>query len=163
MSYLIKLVKLNTITCPSKSVYTVQIYIAGSVGVLLNAGVMFLGFTSLGGAFVSGCPFRSAFSDVIRLIFELFQTLSKWISCGYPSWRWLRFGIYTSVSVAAAYATYISDTLFSLFFIPAAIPIAHSSQQEVVHKPQKYKISYLAFCAFFLVSLTMTVAMFSEI
>ena len=86
--------KLNTNTSPSTSIYAIQnniiltmiaelgeiddtSFVIGlavdkigvAVQVLLSVGVVFIGFTSLGGAFVSGCPFRSAFSDVIQLIF----------------------------------------------------------------------------------------------
>ena len=66
------LVKLNTKKIPVyqfKNITTSTSF-QGAVEALLSVGMIFLGFTSLGGAFVSGCPFRSAFSDVIRLIFE---------------------------------------------------------------------------------------------
>jgi hypothetical protein len=162
-------VKLNTNTSPSTSVYSVQDNIGHVIGALLSLGVMFLGFTSLGGAFVPGCPFRSAFSGVIRFIFEKLQTLSKRISCGCLSskkLRWLWIGILTLLWVASdaavAYATLISGTWFSLFFFPAAIPIAYSTQQEVVHKPQKYKISHLALWVFLFVSLSMILAVYFE-
>jgi hypothetical protein len=59
------------------SVSAIQHTIGIIVGALLNIGVMFLNFTSLGGAFFSGCPFRSAFSSAIRHIFEKAQTLFK--------------------------------------------------------------------------------------
>ena len=162
-------VKLHTNASPSKSVAAVQEYIGFTIGALLNGGVMFLGFTSLGGAFVSGCPFRSAFSVVIRFIFEKFQTFSKQIQCACFSskrLRWLWIGILTSLwiasDVAVAYATLISGNWFSLFFIPAAIPIAFSAQQEVVRKPQKYKTSHLALWTFLIVSLSMIFAVYFE-
>ena len=133
---------------------------------------MFLGFTSLGGAFVSGCPFRSVFSSVIRHIFEKLQTLSKplrWILCGCLSskrlqWLWIIF--FTSFWVAlgpviTAYTAFSTGTWFSVIFFPAAIPIAYSAQQEAFHKPQKYKISHLALWMFLPVSLLMIFAMWS--
>ena len=52
------------------SISAVQDIIGLTVGILLNLGVMFLVFTSLAGAFFPGCPFRSAFSSVIRFFFE---------------------------------------------------------------------------------------------
>ena len=165
--FISSLVKLNTNSSPSKSVYAVQHNIGHAIGALLSVAVMFLGFTSLGGAFVSGCPFRSAFSGVIRFIFEILQALSKRIPCGCLSskwFRWLWIGTLTFLWVASdaavAYATTISGTWFSLFFIPAAIPIAYSAQQEVVHKPQKYKISHLALWVFLFVSLSMILAIY---
>ena len=162
-------VKLNTNTSPSMSIIGIQERVAQesvtghAVGALLSLGVMFLGFTSLGGAFFPGCPFRSAFSGVIRFVFAKLQTLSKRILCGCHSSKWLRrlwIGtltfLWVATNVAVTYATFISNTWlswFSLFFFPAAIPIAYSAQQEAVHKPQKYKISHLALWVFLLVSL----------
>ena len=137
---------------------------------------MFLGFTSLGGAFVSGCPFRSAFSDVIRLIFENIQTLLKRIDitsrCGRFSLKRLRFlwiGTLALLGVVAdaaiAYATMESRTWsqFSFFFLQAAFPIAYSAQQEGVHKPQKYKISCLATWVFLFVSLLVAFAFYLRV
>ena len=127
---------------------------------------MFLGFTSLGGAFVSGCPFRSVFSSVIRLIFEILQALSKRIPYGCFSSKRLRrlwIGTLTFLWVASdtavAYATFRLGTWFSLFFFPAAIPVAYSAQQEVVHK---YKISHLAAWVFLFVSLSMIFPFYFE-
>ena len=140
-----------------------------AVEALLNGGMMFLGFTSLGGAFIRGCPFRSAFSDVIRLIFENLQTLLKRIDItsrdgcfSSKRFRCLWIGTLTLFGVAAdaaiVYATMNSGTWFSLFFFPAAIPIAYSAQKEAVHKPQKYKISCLALWVVIFVALSMAFA-----
>ena len=74
----------------STSIHAVQENIGNAIGALLSLAVMFLGFTSLGGAFVSGCPFRSAFSGVIRLIFENLQAPRKWITRGGFSSKSLR-------------------------------------------------------------------------
>ena len=133
---------------------------------LLAVGMMFLGFTSLGGAFVPGCPFRSAFSGVIRLIFEILQKLIERITCGCFSskrLRWLWIGTLALLGVAAdaalVYVTVKSRTWSSLFFFPAAIPISYSAQRKAVHKPQKYKISCLSAWMFFFVSLSMSLAL----
>ena len=159
--------KLNTNTSPSTSINAAQPNIGHAIGALLSVAVMFLGFTSLGGAFVSGCPFRSAFSGVIRLIFEILQMVSNWINCGCSlskKLRWLWIATLTLLwfgsNAAVAYATLISSTWFSLFFFPASIPIAYSAQQEVVHKPQKYKVSHLALWVFIFVSLSMILAVY---
>ena len=129
---------------------------------------MFLGFASLGGAFVPGCPFRSAFSSVIRLIFEILQTLSKRIPCGYLSskrLRWLWIGTLTVLWVVSdavvAYGTLIlSGTWFFLLIFLLAIPIAYSAQQEGAHKPQKYNIPRLSAWVFFFLSLSIVFAIY---
>ena len=138
-------VKLNTDTSLSKSVGAVQKSLSYAVGSLLSLGLMFVVFTSLGAAFVSGCPFRSPFSGVIRFIFRTLRTLSKQIPCGCLSskrFRWLWFGtpvILWIASEMAAYATSDSGPLLMLFLFIASVPIAYSAQQEALHKPQKYK------------------------
>ena len=160
----------------SNSDIPVQVYnyihtIGFAIHVLLSVGVMFVGFTSLGGAFISGCPFRSALSDVIRLIFENLLTLLKRITCGYFSskrFRWLWIGAFTLLWVASNAVTVLfsnsldgsfwSDSWLTLFFLPSAIPIAILAQQEVVHKPQNYKISRLAGWVFLFVSVSMAFA-----
>jgi hypothetical protein len=112
---------------------------------------MFPCFTSLVAAFISGCPFRSGFSDFLKLIFENLQTFSKriswvWLSSKRLRWLWIGTLIFLwLVTVAAvAYANKIYLFWLPLFFILAAIHIAYSSQQEVGHKPQKYKVTHLA-------------------
>ena len=130
---------------------------------------MFIGFTSLGGALVPGCPFRSAFSGFIRVIFEILQMLSKRIHCGCrlsKNLRWLWIGTLTLLwfasSVAVAYSILNSGPSFWLFFFPASVPIAYAAQQEVVHKPQKYKVSHLTLWAFIFVSLSMILAVYYD-
>ena len=182
MSYL---VKLHTNTSPSKSVSAVQEYIGFTIGALLNVGVMFLGFTSLGRVFFPGCPFCSAFSDVIGFIFEklwavqlaAFQTLSRWIPARTQQSQckvlwvtlserfwWLVILSLTSYWVAlssvVAYVAINTRAWFSLFFFAVAFPIAYTVQQEVVHKPQKYKISRLAAWVFLFLSLLMILAIY---
>ena len=73
----VKLVDTNT--SPSLSIFAVETNLGSVIGTLLSIGLMFLGFTSLGAAFVPGCPFRSAFSELMLFIFEKLQALSKWI------------------------------------------------------------------------------------
>ena len=144
------------------SVSAIQNIIGLIVGALLNTGVMFLGFTSLGGALVSGCPFRSAFSSVIRYFFEKAQTLFKRIVF-LSNWDVIVlgsnfFGFQVLLLQFASQTALTTGTWFSLVF-PFAIPIAWSVQREAVHKPQKYKISHLALSMFLPVSLLMVFAM----
>ena len=120
---------------------------------------MFIGFTSLGGAFVPGCPFRFAFSVVI-LFFRFFSDIIKVDAVRIPARIPKEMGSIWNLHISATgYATWYSGVWFTLFFIPAAIPIAYSARQEVVHKPQKYKIPHLAFWAFLLVSLPITMGL----
>ena len=131
-------------------------------------------YASLGGAFISGCPFRSPFSNLIRLIFEILHTVSNWILCGCLSskrlpWLWIGTIIFFwfALNTAVAYATLISGTWSSLFLFPAAIPLAYSAQHEVVrknHEPraQKNRISYLALGMFLFVSLSITLGVYFE-
>ena len=76
------LVKLNTNSSSSMSISALQDIIGVTVGALLNVGMLFLGFTTLGGAIVFGCPFRSAFSSVVGFIYEKPPKLLKWILHG---------------------------------------------------------------------------------
>ena len=157
-------VKLNANTNPSRSVWAVQENIGQVIGALLSLGVFFLDFTSLGAAFISGCPFRSPSSAFIRHIFEKLQTLSKRIQCGFLSSKRLRrpwVGTLTFLWVALvagiAYASLILPIWFPLLFLLACIPITYSTQHEheAVHKPQKYKISLLAISVFLSISVSM--------
>jgi hypothetical protein len=183
-------VKLNTNASPSTSIFAVQKKvncaildlglgmdnldpaqsiekIGFTIQVLHSVGVIFLAFISLFGAFIPGCPFRSAISDGFRLIFENLGTLSKRITFGWFSskrLRWLWIGALTLLGFAAgtalavAYNTFSFGAWLNLFFFPAAIPIVFLAQQEVVHKPQKYKVSHLAAWAFLFISLSMSLA-----
>ena len=130
---------------------------------------MFLGCTSLAGAFVPGCPFRSAFSGFLRLIFEILRGISKRIHCGRllsNSFRWLSIGTLTllwfALFAAVAYAILHSGNWILFFFIPAAIAIAYSALQEASHKPQKQKIPHLALGMFLFVVLSIILAMYYE-
>ena len=158
-------VKLNTNTSPSTSVWAVQATIGHAIGALLSLGVFFLDFTSLGAAFVSGCPFRSPFSAFIRFVFEKLKALSQRIPREYLSserLRWLWIALWVASDAVVGYATTISGTWFALFFLPATVPIAYSALQEVDHKPQKYKLSLLATWVFITVSLSMILAIYFE-
>ena len=148
------------------SVSALQDIIGLTVGALLNVGVIFLGFTSLGGAFVSGCPFHSTFSSAIRFVFEKPQTLFKWILRGRLSLEWLRklwIGTLALLCAAATgvtlYATTTVGIWSSLFFLLAAFPMAYCAHREAVHKPQKYKIPHLALWVFLSISALMILAM----
>ena len=105
--------KLNTDSSLSISAQAAQDDIGHAIGDLLCVALMFFGATSLVGAFISGCPFRSVFSGVIRLIFEILQTLSKQIHYhSSKSLRWVRIitltVLWIASSAAVAYATFIS-------------------------------------------------------
>ena len=165
----VKLVDTNTSS--SLSIFAVETNLGSVIGTLLSIGLMFLGFTSLGAAFVPGCPFRSAFSELMLFIFEKLQALSKWIlglcrclsSSKSSEWlRWLWIGILTifwlASDAAVAYATLKDSTWFSLFFFSSTIPIAYVSQLELAYKPQKYRILNLATCVFLFVTLLMFLA-----
>ena len=161
--------KKNTNTSPSASIFATQHYIGTAISDVLMLGMTFLAFTSLGGAFISGCPFQSAISDFLRLIFEIPHTISKRIYCErFLSksliFRWLSMGTLTllwfALFAALAYATLQSGNWILLFFIPGAIGIAYSAQKEVSHKPQKQKISHLALGMFLFVALSIILAMY---
>ena len=166
MRYFSSPVKLKIlIQALSMSVSAIQNVIGLIVGALLNAGVMFLGFTSLGGALVSGCPFRSSFSSIIRHIFEKARTLFKKI--GFLSMNWgivrgaiglLFFAFQIVLIVFASETALTTGAWFSLVF-PFAIPIAWSAQEEAVHKPQKYRIPHLALWLSLTVSLLVIFSM----
>ena len=123
-------------------------------GAFLNVGAMFLSLSSLGGAFVPGCPFRSAFSSVLRFFIGIpikrcFPSERRWI-------RWSWIGICIILSAAVAYfATFFGIAIYLIFF-PIAMPVAYSTLQdsEEVRKSQKYKIPHLALCLFLVVSLS---------
>ena len=159
------LVKLNTNTNPSTSVIVVQTTIGLVIGAILNVNVIFLGFTSLGGAFIPGCPFHSTISDAIRFIFKENPMISK--SRVLPVFRYLperlrrlSFIIFagslwitsSAMVLLIPYDTFSNGIWFLLILIPASISIAYSAQQEVVHKPQKYEISHMASWVFLSVS-----------
>ena len=161
--FISSLVNLNTNTSPSKSVLAIHASIGHAIGALLGLGMMFIVSTSFVAAFISGCPFRFAFSDVVRISFEMFHTISKWILC--ERLRWLRIGALTFLWVASVsavvYATLmIAPTWLIAFLALTAFPIICSTQQEVVHKPQKYKISLLAIWVFFFFSLPIILIFF---
>jgi len=130
------------------SVSALHDFIGFTIGALLNMSVMFLGFTSLGGAFFSGCPFRSPFSVIMRFIFKTFL---KRILCRSEKIHALLIlaGLWGVLgSVVGYYSTYTTGIWSSLFFFPAAIPIAYFAQRNVVHKHQKHKIFHLALWMF---------------
>ena len=149
------LVKLNTNSSPSLSILSVQDMIGDTVSFLLNIALMFLGLTSIVGAFVSGCPFRSSISTIIRFIIVKPHNLLKWILGRLLSSEWIRalwigamILLWAAISSALAYAAITTHGWFFLLFFTAAFPMALFAQWEVSHKPQKYKISHLALWVF---------------
>ena len=158
------LVKLNTNSSPSWSILRVQSTIGLTTREVLDVCVLFLVLTSIGGAFISGCPFRSAFSSVIRFIVVTPQKLLKWILGGLLSSEWLRvlyigtvILLWAVTSSAIAYSVITAASWFDLFIFTTAFPIALFARREVVHEPQKYKISHLAFWVFLSALLFMSV------
>ena len=164
MSSLVKLITNSGLS------WSVSVPIIGFiVGVLVNVGVLFLCFASFGGAFVSGCPFHSSFSSVARSSFEKLQTLLKWILCGRLSSEWLRkpwiralasWG--SAASMVTVYAVTSTDFWPTLTILTPIIPMAFFAQLEVVHKPQKYKISHLALWMFLSVSVLMILNIWTD-
>jgi hypothetical protein len=163
------LVKLNTNSSPSTSISAAQDIIGLAVAALLNVGLLFLGFTSLGGAFFPGCPFRSAFSSVIRFVFGKPLTLLKWILHGEMNQElWIGIlALLTTVPVAAvvfvmsnaAQTTGVGIWSSLIFLAAASFPLAVFAEKKAVHKPQKYKISHLALWVFLPNSVVMASAM----
>jgi hypothetical protein len=161
-------VKLNTNSSPSASISAAQSMIGLTTAALLNVGLLFLGFASLGGAFFPGCPFRSAFSSVIRFIFEKPQTLLKWILHGERNREvWIvTLTLLCPVPVAAivfvisnaAHTTGVGIWSSLIFLAAASFPLAVFAKLEVVHKPQKYKIPHLALWVFLPNSVVMIIA-----
>ena len=70
--------------------------------------------------------------------------------------------LWFALFAAVAYAILHSGTWILLFFIPAAIAIAYSTQKEVSHKPQKQKIPHLALGMFLFVVLSIILAMYYQ-
>ena len=162
------------------SISAAQDIIGFVVAVLFNIGLLFLGFTSLGGAFLPGCPFRSAFSIVIRYIFEKPHTFFRWILHGRLSLRWVESmwtlilalfcyaptlaAIHMQVKVVlnAVFSTGIWSSLLLLMISSLSLASVLRGPNAVVHKPQKYKMSHLVLWIFLPSSVVMTLAMWSQ-
>ena len=144
--------ELHTNPSLSMSISAVQGIIGFAVGVFLNVGAVILCFTLFGGAFVSGCPFRSSLTSFIRFTSEKPQVLIKWILRGRLSSEWLQklwIGTLTLLCAASSIVIAVTtDAWSSLYFLPAAISVSYFAQQEVVHKPQNSKISHFALWVF---------------
>ena len=158
------------------SISAAQDIIGFVVAVLFNIGLLFLGFTSLGGAFLPGCPFRSAFSIVIRYIFEKPYTFFKWILHGRLSLRWVESmwtlilalfcyapalaAVHMQVKVVldAVYSTGIWASLLLLMISSLSLATVLRGPNAVVqvHKPQKYKMSHLVLWIFLPSSVVMS-------
>ena len=163
-------VKSNTNTSPSISVSAVQVTLGNAIGALLSVGVMFVGLTSLGAALVSGCPFRSPFSDAIRFVFKKLWIIGMLREPRSFRRSLLGIGFYTLLSLVLSFATFASlkygsstpGTWFPSFSIILTFPITITAQMKAVHKPQKYKISGLAALIFLIFSLTMIVGLLNN-
>ena len=178
MSFPVKLVITNSSS--SMSISAAQNIIGFVVAILLNLGLLFLGLTSLAGAFLPGCPFRSAFSIVIRYIFEKPRTFFKWILHGCLSLRLVEFmwiltlslfcyaptlsviQVNASVVLNAVFSTGIWSSLLILIISSYSLEIATLSPHAVAHKPQKYKMTHLVLWIFLSSSVVMTLVMWSH-
>ena len=150
--------KLGTNTSLSTSVSAVQVILGNAIGVLLGLGVMFVIFTSLGAAIISGCPFRSPFSDAIRFILEKLWIIGM---LGLGSSTLLCLGMSVPLFVSQRYGS--PGTWFPSFSIALTLPVALVAQHKAVHKPQKYKISgmvALLFLVFLFHSVSITMVIF---
>ena len=168
--YFISPVKLNTNISPSTMVSAVHKIIGIAIEIILGLGLMFLVFTSFNAACISGCPFRSPFSDAIRYYWEkvvlftlreLYQRRSPSIQRRRtPIGKWIECIILIIAGATTFYLLYnVPVTIFSVYSIFCAMPIpglvlVHSILREVkpeaVHKPQKYRIfiSLACMCLF---------------
>ena len=142
---------INTNSGSSISISAAQNMIGGIVAVLFNLSLLFLGFTSLGGAIFPGCPFRSTFSSVIRFTFEKPQMFLTWILLHgrlLSGWaRTLWYYILLSLSILMlnySLSSSIGIWLSLHFLITFGGPLEYFATWEAVHKPQKYRISQLA-------------------
>ena len=165
--------KLNTNTSPtgSTSVSTVQVILGNAIGVLLGLGVMFVIFSSLGAAIISGCPFRSPFSDATRFILEKLWIIGMLRGPTARSFRrsLLALGFSTLLCLGMSVPLFVSQrygspgTWFPSFSIALTLPVALVAQHKAVHKPQKYKISGMAallFLVFLFHSVSITMVIF---
>ena len=161
--------KFNANTSPSTSVSAVQVILGNAIGVLLGLGVMFVIFTSLGAAIISGCPFRSPFSDATRFLLEKLWIIG--MLRGPKSCRrsLLALGFSTLLCLGMSVPLFMSQrygspgTWFPSFSIALSLPIALVAQHKAVHKAQKYKISGMAallFLVFLFHSVSITMVIF---
>ena len=118
--------------------------------------------TSLAAAVLSECPFRSAISDVLQILFESFRRLFEGLGLGSGNLSWkarrrLLIGFlafaWVVLCAAVAYAA-LKLNKFIIAFTPIGIPVGYSLLQEPDHTPQKYKLPQLAAWAFLFITLT---------
>ena len=178
-------VKLNTNSSPSISIAVFQNIIGVLVAAFFNAGLLFFGLTCLSGAFFPGCPFRSAFSSAIQLIFEISRKLFKWILHGLFCGRALRrqlpsdreqliiqividvfMGILPIamlyIIIPLEYTVNIGIWSSLSFLISASLSLAYFAKQKADYYPQKYKISQLALWGFLPNSVLMSSVMWFQ-
>ena len=143
----------------SLSISPVQAYIGYAVGVILVLGLTTLLVGSLAAAFAPACPFRSSFSTTIQLVFKFLLRLSRWMCWGLPQRkvRWLWIGslafLWVTSCALIVYASLVNSTGFlALISIPVAITIAYAAEEEIIHKPQEYKVPHLVFLMFSIIA-----------
>ena len=163
----------NTNTIPSMSVSAVQVTLGNAIGALLSIGVMFVIFTSIGAAFVPGCPFRSPFSDAIRFISEkllariidiLIRRGPKLFALPLLEFGYIIFFLLVLFIAATASTIYgAPGTWFPFVSINLTLFVAIMAQGKAVHKPQKYKISSMAALLFLFFSLSILMIIFIEL
>ena len=161
-------VKSNTNSSTSTSVYAVKT----NIGLIIaSEGFFIIGLFSIvsasaAGALFPGCPFRSALSDVMKFILKIFLKLSKRIPCGCLSTKTLRLLqiailiFFWAASTAATAYAFLKYNKFYLFWFPGSVPLVYAAQQEVDHKPQKYKTPRLVTWVFSFVSLSSIISIY---
>ena len=150
-------------------VSTVQKAIGAAVGVFLGVGLIFIVLTSFNAACISGCPFRSPFSDVIRSFFDKVGLLimreirKRRIP---PIRMWIECIMLLTAGLITLIKTYnVRFTSFPIFSLVSGIPILVVAQSTVAHIPQKYKISHLAawVCSFISLPLIIVIYLSDEV
>ena len=152
----------------STSVKPLEQIIGYLVGTILGLGLISLGVTSIGAAFVPACPFRSVFSAAIGLIFEIPQRflktiLSKVLGVEKQKIRWLWMGclafLWVSFSAVVAYAAMnVTSAWLIVVFAPVAITLAYAAQHKVDHRTQDHMIPHLAGWVIVIIELVMAAA-----
>ena len=153
---------------PSTSVTPLQQFIGYIVGTILSLGLISLGVTSIGAAFVPACPFRSIFSSAIELLFEIPWVLLQTILSGVLGikikkvqsvWNGCLVFLWVAYIALVAYAALnLSSACLILIFLPVAITLAYAARQEVDHDTQDYMIPHLSGWAIVLVELMLAAA-----
>ena len=129
---------------------------------------------SLAAAFIPACPFQSPLSDILRLTFQIPQTLSMWIFRNLYKKKKLSFGmipgwlrtaafllIFTASGVAIAYAILaLSGSFAPIVCVPVAFTFAFSMREpkKENHTPQRHKLPQLSLLVFFVIGSSLSAA-----